>query len=251
MGYNSLKEEAWEANKDIPVRGLALYTWGNVSAFDPEKCVFAIKPSGVPYPDLKVDDMVIIDLEGKVVEGKMNPSSDTPTHTVLYREFTVTGRSLVRGIIHTHSTYAVAWAQACRPIPLFGTTHADHIQTVVPCTVYLSREAVERDYEKETGNLIVEMFKKGLSGKPLSPDEVSMVLVGGHGPFAWGGSAAKALYNGAVLEEIARMALLTLQINPAATPLPDYIVKKHYQRKHGANAYYGQGVPEDRPEGGH
>jgi len=260
--YASLKEEAWSANREIPVRGLALYTWGNVSAFDPRKGVFAIKPSGVPYLDLKLEDMVIVDLEGKVVEGTLNPSSDTPTHTVLYREFAVNGAALVRGIIHTHSTYAVAWAQACRSIPLFGTTHADHIQIAVPCTPYLSREAVEREYELETGNLIVETFRKGLAGTadshgsvegsgisgsgmaaPLNPDEVSMVLVGGHGPFAWGPSAAKAVYNGAVLEEIARMALLTLQINPSAVPLPDYIVNKHYRRKHGPNAYYGQTSP--------
>jgi L-ribulose-5-phosphate 4-epimerase len=239
--YAPLKEEAWEANREIPVRGLALYTWGNVSAFDPAKGVFAIKPSGVPYEALKAEDMVIVDLDGKVVEGKLNPSSDTPTHTVLYREFAAGSGAHVGGIIHTHSTYAVAWAQACRSIPLFGTTHADHIQSAVPCTDYLSREAVEKDYERETGNLIVETFRKGLSGTSLSPDEVSMVLVGGHGPFAWGADAMKAVYNGAVLEEIARMAFLTLQINPKSVPLPEYIVDKHYRRKHGKNAYYGQG----------
>lgn len=248
--YSSLKEEAWAANMEIPVRGLALYTWGNVSAYDPAKAVFAIKPSGVPYPDLKSENMVVVDLEGKVVEGKLNPSSDTPTHMVLYREFCRVGKAEIRGIIHTHSTYAVSWAQAGRSIPLFGTTHADHIQTSVPCTPYLSRESVERDYERETGDLIVETFRKGLTGpadskrikkgNALSPEEVSMVLVGGHGPFAWGSNAAKAVYNGAVLEEIARMAFLTIQINPLAPLLPDYIVNKHYQRKHGPNAYYGQ-----------
>jgi len=245
--YASLKEEAWAANVEIPLRGLALYTWGNVSAYDPALAVFAIKPSGVPYPDLKADDMVVVDLEGKVVEGKLNPSSDTPTHLVLYRDFNAGGTAPVRGIIHTHSTYAVAWAQACKSIPLFGTTHADHIQTAVPCTPYLSREAVEKDYELETGNLIVEMFRKGLAGTAdrygdaaLNPAEVQMALVGGHGPFAWGGNAAKALYNGAVLEEVARMAILTLQINPEAGTLPAYIINKHYQRKHGPNAYYGQ-----------
>lgn len=248
--YASIKDEAWEANREIPVRGLALYTWGNVSAFNPQKAVFAIKPSGVPYSDLRSEDMVIVDLDGTVVEGTLNPSSDTPTHAVLYREFAVNGGASIRGIIHTHSTYAVAWAQAARSIPLFGTTHADHIQNAIPCTPFLSGEAVEKDYERETGNLIVEMFGNGLSGtvdkydpnsrKALSPDEVTMVLVGGHGPFAWGATAAKAVYNGAVLEEIARMALLTLQVNPASVLLPDYIVKKHYQRKHGAHAYYGQ-----------
>jgi len=247
--YASLKEEAWAANVEIPLRGLALYTWGNVSAYDPALAVFAIKPSGVPYPDLKAEDMVVVDLEGKVVEGKLNPSSDTPTHMVLYRDFNAGGKASVRGIIHTHSTYAVAWAQACRSIPLFGTTHADHLQTPIPCTPYLTREAVEKDYELETGNLIVEMFGAGLAGTvdkvgdatPLKPEEVPMALVGGHGPFAWGANAAKALYNGAVLEEAARMAILTLQIDPTASPLPDYIINKHYRRKHGPNAYYGQG----------
>jgi L-ribulose-5-phosphate 4-epimerase len=234
--YAALKEEAWAANAEIPARGLALYTWGNVSAFDPALGVFAIKPSGVPYPELTPDSMVVVDLEGTVVEGTLNPSSDTPTHRVLYREFAVSGGAPIRGLIHTHSTYAVAWAQALSALPLFGTTHADHVQTAVPCTPYLSREAVERDYEVETGNLIVETFRKG----GLNPAEVPMVLVGGHGPFAWGPSAEKAVYNGAVLEEIARMALLTLQVNPRAKPLPEYIVAKHYLRKHGPGAYYGQ-----------
>jgi len=234
--YSSLKEEAWAANMEIPVRGLALYTWGNVSAFDPALGAFAIKPSGVPYPELTADKMVVVDLDGKVIEGSLNPSSDTPTHRVIYREFAVAAKADVRGIIHTHSTHAVAWAQACRSIPLFGTTHADHIQTPVPCTEYLSREAVEKDYEFETGSLIVDTFKK----QGLNPAEVSMVLVGGHGPFAWGASAGKAVYNGAVLEEIARMAFLTLQIRADADSLPDYIINKHYMRKHGPNAYYGQ-----------
>lgn len=235
--YASLKEEAWAANMEIPARALALYTWGNVSAFDPVRAVFAIKPSGVPYPELTPESMVVVDLDGKIVEGSLNPSSDTPTHRALYREFAP------GGIVHTHSTYAVAWAQARCPIPLFGTTHADHIQTPVPCTPYLSREAVEGDYELETGNLIVRTFREGLPGihGPLDPREVTMVLVGGHGPFAWGSNAAKAVYNAAVLEETARMALLTLQIAPEAASLPEYIVHKHYERKHGSGAYYGQG----------
>lgn len=244
--YASLKEEAWAANLEIPARGLALYTWGNVSAYDASRAVFAIKPSGVPYPELKAEDMVVVDLEGRVVEGKLNPSSDTPTHRVLYRDFnagTGSGKSAVGGIIHTHSTHATAWAQACRPIPLFGTTHADHIQLPVPCTPYLSKEAVEKDYELETGNLIVKAFREGIPGQcgPMNTAEVTMVLVGGHGPFAWGANAAKSVYNGAVLEEMARMALLTLQANPQASGLPQYIVDKHYLRKHGPNAYYGQG----------
>jgi L-ribulose-5-phosphate 4-epimerase len=234
--YQTLKEQAYEANMQIQEQHLALYTWGNVSAFDASKGVFAIKPSGVPYPELTPDSMVIVDLEGNVVEGTLRPSSDTPTHVVLYREFAVNGGCKTGGIIHTHSTAAVSWAQAVRPVPLFGTTHADHIQTAIPCTPYLSKEAVERDYEKETGDLIVAHFKE----HGLNPSEVNMVLVGGHGPFAWGTDAAKAVYNGAVLEEICRMALNTVQINPGAMPLPDYIVNKHYQRKHGPNAYYGQ-----------
>lgn len=234
--YKALKEEAWAANAEIPVRGLALYTWGNVSAFDPALGAFAIKPSGVPYAELTSESMVVVDLEGKVIEGKLNPSSDTPTHLVLYREFAVAGEAPVRGVIHTHSTHAVAWAQGLRDVPLFGTTHADHVQKDIPCTHYLSREAVERDYETETGNLIVRAFRE----RKLNPAEMSMVLVGGHGPFAWGSSAEKAVYNGAVLEEIARMAYLTLQINPRAKGLPSYIVDKHYRRKHGPSAYYGQ-----------
>lgn len=233
--YTEIREKAYEANMQIPAQHLALYTWGNVSAFDRDAGVFAIKPSGVPYPDLSPESMVIVDLDGAVVEGKLRPSSDTPTHAVLYREFAGGGAD-IGGIIHTHSTFAVSWAQAVRPVPLFGTTHADHIQTEIPCTPYLSREAVRNDYEKETGNLIVSQFRS-LS---LNPDEVSMVLVGGHGPFAWGATADKAVYNAAVLEEVSRMALNTLLIRPDATPLPDYIIEKHYTRKHGPNAYYGQ-----------
>lgn len=235
--YNSIKEQAFEANMEIPRQHLALYTWGNVSAFDKDAGVFAIKPSGVPYPELTVDSMVVVDVDGKVVEGNLRPSSDTPTHAVLYKEFALGKGAAVGGIIHTHSTYAVSWAQALRPVPLFGTTHADHIQTAVPCTPYLSQEAVERDYEKETGLLIVKHFQE----LGLNPAEVNMVLVGGHGPFAWGSSADKAVYNGAVLEEVCHMALNTLALNPGAEPLASYIVDKHYQRKHGPKAYYGQG----------
>ncbi len=235
--YKALREEAFEANMEIPARGLALYTWGNVSAFDPALGAFAIKPSGVPYPELTADSMVVVDLDGKVVEGKLNPSSDTPTHRVLYREFAGNAEGALRGIIHTHSTHAVAWAQALRDVPLFGTTHADHVQKPVPCTPYLSREAVARDYETETGLLIAKTFRD----RSLDPVEMNMVLVGGHGPFAWGATGAKAVYNGAVLEEVARMAFLTEQINPRAKGLPGYIVEKHYHRKHGPGAYYGQG----------
>ena len=235
-GYKLLKEEAWEANREIPRQGLALYTWGNVSAFDASLGVFAIKPSGVPYNELTWKQMVVLDLEGAVVEGTLNPSSDTPTHRILYRFFRERSPGEVNGIIHTHSTHAVAWAQAAKDIPLYGTTHADHLQLPVPCTDFLGPEAVERNYEEETGNLIVETFRE----RNLDPSQVPMVLVAGHGPFAWGKTALKAVYNGAVLEEVASMALLTQQVNPASVPLPEHIVRKHYLRKHGPNAYYGQ-----------
>ena len=234
--YQTIKEQAFAANMEIPAQHLALYTWGNVSAFDKAAGVFAIKPSGVPYPELTVDSMVVVDLDGKVVEGDLRPSSDTPTHVVLYKEFAVKDGANINGIIHTHSTFAVSWAQAMKPIPLFGTTHADHIQTEVPCTPYLSEEAVKNDYEKETGDLIVSHFRS----LKLNPAEVNMCLVGGHGPFCWGATADKAVYNAAVLEEVAHMALNTISIEPRATPLPSYIIDKHYQRKHGPNAYYGQ-----------
>lgn len=234
--YQSLKEEAFEANMQIPSQHLAIYTWGNVSAFNPDLGVFAIKPSGVPYPELTVDSMVVVDLEGNKVEGSLNPSSDTLTHCVLYKKWAVEGKAKIAGIVHTHSTFAVSWAQAVRPIPLFGTTHADHIQTSVPCTPYISKEALKRNYELETGNLIVKHF----ADEELNPSETTMVLVAGHGPFTWGASAAKAVYNAAVLEECAKMAAFTVSINPAATTLPDYIIDKHYMRKHGPNAYYGQ-----------
>ena len=236
MEYKTIREQAYEANMQIPEQHLALYTWGNVSAFDKAAGVFAIKPSGVPYPELTPESMVIVDLDGKVVDGSLRPSSDTPTHVVLYKEFAVKDGAAINGIIHTHSTYAVSWAQALKPVPLFGTTHADHIQTEVPCTPYLSEAAVKNDYERETGNLIVSHFRS-LS---LNPAEVNMVLVGGHGPFCWGATADKAVYNAAVLEEVSKMALNTLQLDPAAKPLPAYIVDKHSQRKHGPNAYYGQ-----------
>ena len=237
MKYETIRQQAYEANMKIPENHLALYTWGNVSAFDKDKGVFAIKPSGVPYPELTPESMVIIDLEGKKVDGNLNPSSDTPTHAILYKMFGMEQGADIGGIIHTPSTYAVSWAQAVLPVPLFGTTHADHIQKAVPCTPYLSKEAVESDYEKETGLLIVKHFAEN----KLNPNEVNMVLCGGHGPFAWGKNADKAVYNGTVLEEICKMALNTLALNPEATPLPDYIVNKHYMRKHGPNAYYGQG----------
>jgi L-ribulose-5-phosphate 4-epimerase len=229
--YAELKREAYEANLDIPKYGLAIFTFGNVSAFDSGAGVFAIKPSGVPYPELKPEDMVVIDLEGKIVEGKLNPSTDAPTHRVLYASFAGIG-----GVVHTHSTHATAWAQSRRDLPILGTTHADHSPIDIPCTPCLSPQEVERDYEVETGKVIVECFKN------KDPRVTPMVLVGGHGPFTWGTTAAKALYHAVVLEELAKMALFTkIAANgPEPERLPAHIVSKHFERKHGANAYYGQ-----------
>jgi L-ribulose-5-phosphate 4-epimerase len=216
---------------EIPRRGLAIYTWGNVSAFDPNKGVFAIKPSGVAYDKLRPELLVVLDLDGKVADGKYNPSSDMETHRVLYRSF-----SGIRGITHTHSTYAVAWAQARKAVPVFGTTHADHGAGEIPCTEIMDEKAVKNNYELETGNLIVDAFRK----EKKDPLHMPMILVAGHGPFTWGDSAAKSVYHGAVLEEVCRMALLTLSLNPEAVPLPEHIIRKHWERKHGPNAYYGQ-----------
>lgn len=227
--YGDLKEQAWHANLEIPRRGLAIYTFGNVSAFDAERALFAIKPSGVDYETLAVSDMVVVDLEGKVVEGTLRPSSDTKTHAALYRAFPGIG-----GIVHTHSTYATAWAQACMPIPLYGTTHADHLAEEVPCTAVMTADAVEGDYEAETGTQIIDCFRT------RDPGKTPMVLVAGHAPFAWGKTAAKAVYHAVVLEELAKMASITRTLNPQARPLPDYLVQKHFERKHGKHAYYGQ-----------
>jgi L-ribulose-5-phosphate 4-epimerase len=229
--YRTIREEAFEANKEISRRNLAIYTWGNVSAFDSAKGVFAIKPSGVAYDDLSPDSMVVVDLDAKVVTGKLNPSSDTKTHCILYKTF-----SGILGITHTHSSYAVAWAQARKSVPVYGTTHADHGAEIIPCTEMMSREAVQKDYELETGNLIVNTFKKN----NVDPAHMQMVLVAGHGPFTWGKNAAQSVYHGAVLEEVCKMAFLTLTLDPGAQPLPEYIIQKHWERKHGPGAYYGQ-----------
>lgn len=230
--FNTLKEECYEANMQLPKLGLVLFTFGNVSAVDREKGVFAIKPSGVPYEALRPDDIVICDYEARVVEGSMRPSSDTKTHALLYKTWTDIG-----GIVHTHSTYAVAWAQAGQDIPIFGTTHADHTHQDIPCAPVLTDEMIAGDYEHETGHQIFDCFAE----KGLSHQEVEMVLLQNHGPFTWGKNAEKAVYNSAVLEEIARMAYLTLQINAATPRLKDTLRMKHYERKHGKNAYYGQG----------
>ena len=227
--YRELKERAWVANQEIPKRGLAVYTFGNVSALDAARGVMAIKPSGVEYARLTIDDLVVLDLSGKIVEGKLRPSSDTPTHLVLYRAWQGIG-----GVVHTHSSYATGWAQAKLPIPIYGTTHADHLDEDVPCTAMMSSEAVERDYEVETGNQILECFKK------RDPLHTPMVLVAGHGAFTWGETAEKAIYNAAVLEELARMAFVTRTLDPGAPRLPERLIRKHFERKHGKGAYYGQ-----------
>src|SRR4051812_20255435 len=219
--YRELKERAWAANQEIPKRGLAIYTFGNVSALDAARGVVAIKPSGVAYDVLKPDDLVIVDLQGQVVEGSLRPSSDTPTHLVLYRAWQGIG-----GVVHTHSSYATGWAQARLPIPIYGTTHADHLAEDVPCTSLMSDEAVERDYELETGKQILECFQ---SRDPLY---TSMVLVAGHGAFTWGETPEQAVYNAAVLEELAHMAFVTRALNPAVPRLPDRLIHKHFARKH-------------------
>jgi L-ribulose-5-phosphate 4-epimerase len=227
--YGDLKQQAWQANLEIPRRGLAIYTFGNVSALDAERGVFAIKPSGVEYERLTAADMVVVDLDSKVVEGTLRPSSDTKTHAAIYRAFQGIG-----GICHTHSTYATAWAQACTPIPLYGTTHADYLAEDVPCTEVMTAAAVAGDYEAETGAQIIDCFRE------RNPQETPMVLVAGHAPFTWGKTAEKAVYHAVILEELAKMAHLTRSIAPEARRLPDYLVRKHFERKHGKGAYYGQ-----------
>ncbi|NPD74671.1 MULTISPECIES: L-ribulose-5-phosphate 4-epimerase [unclassified Oceanispirochaeta] len=226
-----LKEICFEANMEIPRRNLAIYTFGNVSAYDTNEKLFAIKPSGVEYSKLKADDMVLVDLDGKVVEGSMRPSSDTKTHAVLYKAFPSLG-----GIVHTHSTYAVAWAQACCSVPIYGTTHADHLAGDIPVTDVMSDTMIKGDYEEQTGYQILTALKD----QNLSVDEVQMILVASHGPFTWGSTPEKAVYNAAVLEELCRMALFTEQIKPGAPRLKQSLIDKHYQRKHGKDAYYGQ-----------
>ena len=229
--YQDIKEQAYQANMQLPKLGLVLFTFGNVSAADRAKGVFAIKPSGVPYEDLSPEKMVIVDFDGNTVEGSLRPSSDTKTHAVLYKHWAEIG-----GIVHTHSTYGTAWAQAQRAIPIFGTTHADHLTVDIPCAPPMADEMIKGNYEYETGFQIMNHFESlGLSYK-----EVEMILVGNHAPFTWGKTAEKAVYNSAVLETVAQMALLTEQINPQAPKLKDSLIEKHYERKHGKGAYYGQ-----------
>lgn len=229
--YTALKEESYYANMELNRLGLVIYTFGNVSAADRKRGVFAIKPSGVPYEELQPHDMVVVDFENTVVEGKLRPSSDTRTHALLYKEWDGIG-----GIAHSHALYSVAWAQAQRDIPILGTTHADHLTTDIPCAPPMSDSLIEGNYEHHTGVQIVECFRH----RKLSHTEVEMVLLGNHGPFTWGASAARAVYNSMVLETVARMAYLTLQINPEAPRLKEALIQKHYDRKHGRDAYYGQ-----------
>lgn len=229
--YQHIKEEAFHANMQLPKLGLVLFTFGNVSAADRSLGVFAIKPSGVPYEELSAGKMVIVDFDGNTVEGDLRPSSDTKTHAVLYKHW-----EKINGIVHTHSTYATSWAQSQRDIPIFGTTHADHNTVDIPCAPPMSDDMIKGNYEYETGFQIMNCFKE----KGLNYEEVEMVLVGNHAPFTWGKNAAKAVYNSAVLEQVAHMALLTEQINPSAPRLKDALIKKHYERKHGPDSYYGQ-----------
>jgi L-ribulose-5-phosphate 4-epimerase len=225
----SLKEEVFRANLELNARNLVIYTWGNVSGIDRERGIIAIKPSGVAYEALCPEQIVLVDLEGKVVEGGLKPSSDTPTHLCLYRNFAEIG-----GVVHTHSSMATAWAQAQMGIPCMGTTHADYFHGEIPCTRALTREEIGGDYEWNTGVVIVERFQS------VRYEHTPAVLVAGHGPFTWGKDATEAVYHSVVLEEVAKMGWATRQVNPAAGPVDQALLEKHFLRKHGQNAYYGQ-----------
>ena len=229
--YNRIKQEAYDANMELPKLGLVLFTFGNVSVVDRENKVFAIKPSGVPYEDLKPSDMVIVDFDSNIIEGNLRPSSDTKTHAVLYKEWEEIG-----AIVHTHSTYGTAWAQSNRDIPIYGTTHADHLTKDIPCAPPMQDEMIKGNYEYQTGYQIIDHFRDSL----LDYKEVEMMLVGNHAPFCWGKDGKKAVYNAAVLEYVAKMAFLTEQINPDVHRMKDSLINKHYERKHGKDAYYGQ-----------
>ncbi len=227
-----LREKVYCANMELPKKGLVVYTWGNVSGIDRDKGLIVIKPSGVEYEDLTPENLVIVDMDNNIVEGSLNPSSDTKTHVELYKSFPEVG-----GIVHTHSPHAVGWAQAGRDIPCYGTTQADYFYGSVPCTRNLTREEVEGDYELNTGKVIAETFRD----RKLDPLAVPGVICRCHGPFTWGKDAAKAVYHAVVLEEVAKMAMYTLNVDHNASPAPEYVLDKHYLRKHGPNAYYGQG----------
>jgi L-ribulose-5-phosphate 4-epimerase len=229
--YSDLKKEAYRANMQLPALGLVLFTFGNVSVADRKKGVFAIKPSGVPYEELTPKKMVIVDFNGQIIEGKYRPSSDTQTHAVLYKYWQNIG-----SIVHTHSTYATAWAQAQREIPIYGTTHADHLTVNIPCAPPMDDGMIHGNDEYETGFQIMNHFDE----IKLSYEEVELILVGNHAPFTWGKSAKKAVYNAAILEEIAKMAWLTEQINHQSPLLKTSLIQKHFERKHGPDSYYGQ-----------
>lgn len=224
-----LKKIVLEANLELPKKGLVTYTWGNVSGFDKERGLVVIKPSGIPYEELRLEHLVVVDLEGNKVEGELKPSSDTPTHLELYRRFQNVG-----GVVHTHSRWATIWAQAGKCIPAFGTTHADYFYGDVPCTRTLTEEEINSDYEKNTGTVIIEAFQN------LNPLYTPGVLVNNHGPFAWGKDAADAVHNAVVLEELSMMAYHSLLLSPGLGKINQVLLDKHFLRKHGANAYYGQ-----------
>lgn len=226
-----LKKEVLEANLELPKHGLVTFTWGNVSGINREKGYVVIKPSGVPYEELEIENLVVVDLEGKIIEGSLRPSSDTPTHLALYRAFPNIG-----GVVHTHSPWATSWAQAGRSIPALGTTHADYYYGEIPCTRRLTKDEINRAYELETGNVIIETFETG----GIEPLSIPAVLVTGHAPFCWGKDPYNAVYNAVVLEEVAKMALHTFQLNSDIQPIEQFLLDKHYLRKHGINAYYGQ-----------
>lgn len=229
--YKEIQSKVYEANLDLVKQGLVIYTFGNVSEIDRNLGVFAIKPSGVNYSDMKPEDIVVLDLDLNVVKGNLRPSSDTKTHAHLYKSFDDIG-----GVTHTHSTYATAWAQAQKPIPCYGTTHADYIYGEIPCTDVMSNKQIQGDYELETGHQITDSLKD------RSHRSCPMVLVAGHAPFTWGKDAAESVYHAVILENLAKMAQLTCSIhsNQSPTPLKQELIEKHYQRKHGVDAYYGQ-----------
>ena len=229
--YSAIREACYEANMQLPELGLVLFTFGNVSIADRDNKLFAIKPSGVPYKELSPKKMVIVDFDGNTIDGKLRPSSDTKTHAVLYKYWEKIG-----AIVHTHSTYATAWAQSLRDIPIYGTTHADHNTVDIPCAAPMSDEMIKGNYEYETGFQIMNCFKE----KGLNYEEVEMMIVGNHAPFTWGKDGDKAVYNAAVLEQVAKMAWLTEQINPDVKRLKEALIKKHFERKHGPDSYYGQ-----------
>jgi L-ribulose-5-phosphate 4-epimerase len=228
--YSELKKRVFEANLALVKHGLVIFTWGNVSEIDRGKGIMAIKPSGLSYGTMTWEDMVLVDLEGTVVDSKWKPSSDTPTHLVLYKEFATVG-----GVVHTHSEWATSWAQMGLPIPALGTTHADYFYGAIPCTRKLTESEVKNDYELQTGNVIVETFRL----HDIDPLSVPAVLIDGHGPFSWGKDAADAVHNAVVLEQVAKMAHHALTMNKVSG-IDQYLLDKHYQRKHGKNAYYGQ-----------